>query len=161
MLHNAKRFPGSITSTLKASELGIKAVLILDGAFGWWDKLQITHAPLTAIESHISLKKHFQRVAAQDAGLPASIKSLEKLVPGKLGAGSFNELDEANTEYPFAYAGTDPATNSKSVVLKCPGDYFTDVLSRDHYTAARDLLLILQAEYPGLNAMAIVLPVAI
>ncbi len=35
VLHRSQRHPGSITSAMKAVELGLKSVLIIDGATGW------------------------------------------------------------------------------------------------------------------------------
>lgn len=58
--HRAGRYPAAITSSMKAAEMAIKAVLILEGSLGWWDRLQATHQPLTDVRQHPVHKYHFQ-----------------------------------------------------------------------------------------------------
>ena len=37
VLHGASRYAAGISSSAKAAELGVKCVLVLDRAMGWWD----------------------------------------------------------------------------------------------------------------------------
>lgn len=60
VIHRAGRYPGAITSSQKAAELAIKAVLVLEGSLGWWERLQQTHRPLEEIQNHPVLTHHFQ-----------------------------------------------------------------------------------------------------
>jgi hypothetical protein len=48
-----RRYAAAITSAMKAAELGVKAVLILDGSMGWWEKMQQTHTPLDDMRHHL------------------------------------------------------------------------------------------------------------
>src|SRR5207244_342536 len=86
-LHLAARHAAAIASTLKAAELGLKSVLVLDGALGWWDRLHTTHTPLGDISGHQILRRHADRLQAHQTTLPARIRDLEALAPGRSGAG--------------------------------------------------------------------------
>jgi hypothetical protein len=51
ILHKSQRYPAAIASAMKAAEFGVKSVIILDGAMGWWDKMFTTHSPLSDINA--------------------------------------------------------------------------------------------------------------
>src|SRR5690242_16661223 len=69
ILHREGRYPAAITSSMKAAELGLKAVLIVEGSMGWWDQLQRTHKPLDEIRQHPVLKHVYQELEQHDPAL--------------------------------------------------------------------------------------------
>jgi hypothetical protein len=42
ILHEGACYPAAISSAMKAAEFGVKSVIILGGAMGWWDKVFTT-----------------------------------------------------------------------------------------------------------------------
>ena len=101
ILHEAGRYPASITSSMKATELGMKCVFILDGALGWWDKLFTSHKPFEEAKTHVILKHHVEALFKANAALEAGTQRLERLVPNQPGKQNFEIEKEANSEYPF------------------------------------------------------------
>jgi hypothetical protein len=158
VLHRAKRYPGAITSTMKAAELGIKAALILDGSLGWWDKLQQTHKPLEDIRNHGVLKFHYQALLQHDPTLITNVAALEKLVPTRPDVQKFSAETEANTEYPFFYLEQSTAGAPTVSHLVGPSEYFTETDSKDYYRAARELLMAYRTLYSQIAAWGIRLP---
>ncbi len=61
ILHEAGRYPGSITSSMKAVELSLKAVFVLDGTQGWFDGL-LQHDVLTKAQTNELLKRHHEEL---------------------------------------------------------------------------------------------------
>ena len=100
LLHTSGRYAGSLTSTLKAIELCLKSILILEGARSWVDLNQ--HEIFTKIISDRPLFGKLQHaINTYDSALPGEIKAIEKLVPQKQEISKL-ELDVAtNTECPF------------------------------------------------------------
>jgi hypothetical protein len=144
VLHRAGRYPGSITSSQKAAELAIKAVLMLEGTLGWWDRLQQTHRPLEEAQHHPVLTHHVQELRNHSSTLIAGITALEKLAPSKPDVREFRVETQANTEYPFFYLlkpGGGPVTSH----LDGPSEYFTDTESLEHYRTAHELLTAYQS----------------
>jgi len=146
VLHQAGRYPGAITSSQKAAELAIKAVLMLEGSLGWWERLQQTHRPLEEIQSHPVLTHHVQGLRNHSATLVTGITALERLAPSKPDVKEFKVETQANTEYPFFYllrAAGSPVTSH----LDGPSDYFTEFESQDHFRTAHELLSAYKALY--------------
>jgi hypothetical protein len=141
------RYPGAITSSMKAAELGIKAALIVDGSLGWWDRLQQTHKPLEDIRSHGVLQCHYQALHQHAPALITGVAALEKLVPSRPDIQKFSEETEANAEYPFFYLEPSTAGAPATSHLVGPSEYFTESHSRDHYRAAHDLLTAYRTLY--------------
>jgi hypothetical protein len=152
VLHQGKRYPGAITSSMKAAELGIKAALIVDGCLGWWEKLQQTHKPLDEIRSHGVLKFHYQALHQHDPLLITAVAALEKLVPSRPDIQKFSAETEANTEYPFFYLEQSTPGAPTISHLVGPSEYFTATASRDSYRTAHELLTAYQALYPQIKA---------
>jgi hypothetical protein len=158
VLHHAARLPASVTSAMKAAEIGSKSVLILDGAMGWWEKLLSTHAPLNEIAGHPVLRRHHSTLAQYDAKLLGDAKEMERLAPTRPGAGAFEIRAEANPEYPFPSVEEDASSGMLRVRLHEPAQHFTEADSRHSYGVARDLLAAFQALYPGIQAWGFTLP---
>lgn len=152
VLHRRKRYPGAITSSMKAAELGVKAALIVDGSMGWWDKLQQTHKPLDEIKTHGVLKFHHEALQQHNRTLITAVAALERLVPSRPDTQKFGAETEANTEYPFFYLEQSTAGASTTSHLVGPSEYFAETDSRDHYRTARELLIAYQALYPQIRA---------
>jgi HEPN domain-containing protein len=152
-LHRMKRYAEAITSAMKAAELGVKAVLILDGSMGWWEKLQQTHTPLDDMRHHPVLKYHYQRLEQHDHGvLVADVMLLEKLVPSRPGAGSLDLATQENPEYPFFFLDPGHSGVPPSSHLVGPRHHFTETDSTEHYRTARRLLGVYQTLYPQVKA---------
>ena len=154
ILHQSARYPGAITSSQKAAELAIKAVLVLEGALGWWDRLQQTHRPLEEIQNHAVLTHHFQALHNHSPTLIAGVNALERLASSRPDVKKFEFETQVNTEYPFFYllkpaAGATGPTTSH---FEGPSDYFTGAESLDHYSTAHELLTAYQALYPKVRA---------
>lgn len=158
VLHAAARYAGSLASTLKAAELGLKSVVVLDGAMGWWEKLHTTHTPFADISGHPILRRHAELLQGHSPTLPGLLRELEALAPGRPGADSFQIAVEANPEYPFFSADSDPHTRTLIPAVHSPAHYFGEVASRRYFNVARNLLTALQTLYPAVGAWAVPLP---
>lgn len=156
-LHTAARHAASIASAAKAAELGVKAVLVLDGAMGWFDALLTSHAPLTNIKGHRALRRHYEQLHRYDQNLARQVEELEQLAPGKPGAGSFEEGREQNPEYPFVAVSVD-STGTRLSRLHRPELYFDAGRSQECYGVARHFLMALQDLYPEVAAWSVALP---
>jgi hypothetical protein len=152
VLHRAKRYPGSIASSMKAAELGLKSVLIVDGSLGWWDRLQQTHKPLDEIRTHDVLKYHYQTLEQHNPALITAVAALEKLAPSRPDAKSFSLETQANAEYPFFYLQPSAVGGPPTAHLVGPGEFFTDLDSLDHYRTAYELLTTYRALYSQIAA---------
>ena len=150
ILHEAGRLPGAITSSMKAAELGFKAALILDGAFGWWENLFTSHSPLTDASAHVVLK---QSTARLTPGLVAVVKEMERFSPSRLGKKAFNNQEEDNPEYPYVLV---QGTNAS---LGKPSDFFADPQdSHRYYEGARKLLMEITNLYISVAQWELTLP---
>jgi hypothetical protein len=169
LLHGAGRYAAAIASAQKAAELGLKSVLVLDGAPGWWEKLHTTHTPLSDISGHALLKRHEERLKGYNPTLPSKAKELEALAPSRPGAASFSARaganssaqTEANPEYPFFSADPDPNTQLLTPAIHSPADYFGEAASRNYFGTAYSLLTALQTLYSAVAAWGVVLPAAL
>jgi len=142
VLHEAGRLPGAIASAMKAAELGFKAVLIMEGAFGWWENVLTSHSPVTDASSHMVLRQSVDRLPP---GLVSILKEMERLSPTRLGKRAFSNQEEDNPEYPYVLV------QGANVSIGLPSDYFVNPeVSRRYYEAARELL----AEITPLYAVA-------
>ena len=84
ILHRNDRPAGSITSAMKAVELGLKSILFLHGAAGWLTAALQTHAVLTEIEKTTLMTQEFLNALTNyDASLLPDIRLLEELTPFK------------------------------------------------------------------------------
>jgi hypothetical protein len=97
ILHRERRYPGAVTCSMKAAELAIKAVLIVDGSLGWWDKIQQTHKPLEEIKNHPVLTHHYQRLRSHNPALIVGVTALEQLAPSRPETKGYKFETQANT----------------------------------------------------------------
>ncbi len=150
VLHDAGRLPGAITSSMKAAELGFKAVLILEGAFGWWENVTKSHSPVTDASGHAVLGQVVSRFAPSVVSL---IKEMEHLSPSQIGKKAFSNQEERNPEYPFVLfdgANADWGTPTKSFV--------DPLLSSTYYNTAHELLTAITAQYTTVGGWDLMLP---
>jgi hypothetical protein len=146
VLHQAQRYPATIASALKAAEFGVKAVIILDGAMGWWDGIFATHTPLSNIDNpqkpffqhHITIINNFNNRGT----LVRDVKEMEKLVPTKP-RGPYDIESQKNPEYPFL--SYEP--NSGMFALVKPSIHFGEADSKKYYNTAQNLLTAVVAQY--------------
>ncbi len=155
ILQEASRTAAAITSAMKASELGVKTVLLLDNAAGYYEKVYATHKPLTEIANHIILKRIPAEIDKGRKGLAFDIGQLEQLEPKKPGTEKFG-VAEANTEYPFLMMAGDATV--KYAVLNTPTAYFPPADALKYYRLGHELLTVLAAIYPVIAAWSITLP---
>ncbi len=150
ILHHAERLPGAITSSMKAAELGFKAVLILEGAFGWWENVTKSHSPVTDASGHAVLGQVVSHFAPSVVSL---IKEMEHLSPSQIGKKAFSNQEERNPEYPFVVfdgASADWGTPTKSFV--------DPLLSTTYYTTALELLTAITVQYATAGGWGTTLP---
>ncbi len=160
ILHEARRYPAAIASSMKAAEFGVKAVIILGGAMGWWDKIFTTHTPLSHINNLAMFSHHIQAITAYSRTLVSDVKKMEGLSPAKPG-GSFDISSEQNPEYPFLSYHPNPATNSGEFRLGKPSTHFAEADSRGYFNTAQDLLTAVVVQYPAVGSWGLVLPAPI
>jgi hypothetical protein len=158
ILHRKQRHPASITSSMKAAELGLKALFILDGAMGWWPKAQDTHTPWNDASKVAILKRHQDILKAQLPTLEADITALEKLSPGKPNLNADGPDEQANTEYPFPSFDKDRSTGLYMASMHRPDLFFDRATSEVHYTTAHKLLVTLRIHYPTIASWRISRP---
>lgn len=169
VLHHAARYPASLSSSMKAAELAVKSVLVLDGALGWWERLHLTHSPVTDITNHTLLRRHYDLLESYRAGLPGDVIQLEAFAPERPGAARFVAgvagagiaRVETNPEYPFIEAGVDPATRAPIARLHRPTTFFGEPESRRCFGIARDLISALQSVYAEVAAWSLAAPGAL
>lgn len=108
ILHIGQRYPAAIASAMKAAELGVKTIVVLDGALGWWDKIFMTHSPITEIkpvpffQHHIkTLESYVRTSGSQRQTLIGDVMEMEGLAPTRPGAQRYEVEREKNPEYPF------------------------------------------------------------
>ena len=152
ILHTAQRYPASITSSMKAAELGMKCVFILDGALGWWDKLFTSHKPFEDAKTHVILSHHAEALFKANAALKAGTQRLERLIPNQPGKQNFDPEKEENPEYPFVSVEFDNQSRRDYVRVNEPRFYFDSDKSKDLYRIAREVLETIQAAHPAVAA---------
>lgn len=161
ILHGAQRFPGAIASAMKAAEFGIKTVVVLDGAMGWWEKIFLTHSPLSDIDRpdkpffqhHIETLNDYEGPSTTKKTLVTLVKAMENLVPARPG-GSYDIEAQQNPEYPFL--SFDVA--SSTFVLVKPSTHFREDDSRKYCNTAQDLLTAITTQYVTVGGWALTLP---
>ena len=157
VLHEAHRYPAAITSSMKAAELGVKAVVILGGAMGWWDKVFTTHKPLDDIDNSTSaFQYHVVALAGYNQTLIADVKEMEKLAPAKPG-GSYDIGSQQNPEYPFLSYQRASIINPGEFRLNKPSTHFAEADSRGYYNTAQDLLTAVVTQYATIGSWGLVL----
>ncbi len=122
-LHQSDRYPAAIASAMKAAELGVKAIIILNGAMGWWDKIFMTHSPLSDINNLSIFQHHVIALTSYKGTLVAEVIGMEKLAPARP-SGSFDIEVQKNPEYPFLSYHSDLATGSGDFRLIKPSAHF-------------------------------------
>lgn len=152
IFHRNQRHPGSITSAMKAVELGLKSVLLLYGAVGWLDSALQTHKVFAEINKTTLLTQGFlDALSNHDVTLPSDIELLEELTPFKPDIRKLEMKDAANTEYPF-FAFVPGAPPNTTFQLFTPGTYYTSADSQKHFRTAYRPLSALQALSPEVKA---------
>jgi hypothetical protein len=148
VLHQAQRYHAAIASAMKAAEFGVKTVIILDGAMGWWDRVFTTHSPLSDMDNRDKpyFQPHIETFTNHSGTLVTEVKLMEKLSPAKPG-GSYEIEAQQNPEYPFLSYHYDPTTNSGEFRLSKPSTHFGEADSRRYYNTAQDLLTAVASQY--------------
>ncbi len=155
IFHRSGRHPGSITSAMKAVELGLKSVLLLYGAAGWLDAALQTHKVFAEINKTPLLTQGFlDALSNHDMALPSDIELLEELVPFKPDVKKLEMSHAANTEYPF-FAFVPGAPPNTTFQLFTPDAYYTSADSIKHFRTAYRLLSALQLLSPKIKAWKI------
>lgn len=150
--HRKQRHPGSITSAMKAVELGLKSILFLHGAAGWLEAALQTHKVFAEINKTSLLTQGFLTTLSNyDAALPSDIELLEELTPFKPDIKKLEMSHAANTEYPF-FAFVPGAPPNTTFQLFTPGTYYTPADSLKHFRTAHRLLSALQHLSPEISA---------
>jgi len=164
-LHQTQRFPATIASALKAAEFGVKAVIILDGAMGWWDGIFATHTPLSTVDNqrdkpffqhHITALNNYEGPLIKKNTLVTLVKAMEKLVPTKPG-GSYDIESQQNPEYPFL--SYEPSSSMFALVK--PSTHFGEADSKKYYNTAQSLLTALTTQYAIIGGWGLSLPVSL
>ena len=154
VLHRNRRFAAAITSAVKAVEIGLKSLLMLDASTTMVADVFQTHRIFQAyiIEMNIYKSTHASYLDSYDPNLRRRIIELEQLIPSKPSAKKTDFTDVVNTEYPFFVATTTQPTQ-----LIAPGIYFGRSESAKHLKTARDVLKALLDVYPTINSWGITL----
>lgn len=151
ILHSNKRYAGSITSTMKAVELGLKSVLVLYGATGWLDPVLHSHNVFAEIIKLPTVTQSFLNALENyDSALLDDLKLLEQFIPAKPDVKKLTYAEAANTEYPF-FAFMPGSMPSASLTLYSPGEHFTQAESVKHFQTAYRLLTALMALSPEIK----------
>lgn len=157
-LHEARRYAAAIASTTKAAELGMKTVIILDGALGWWDKTFTTHSPLTDVKGLPIFRHHVVMLEEYRSTLIREVVELEGLAPTRPGAKAFDIELERNPEYPFLSYKVDPATGAGEFRLDAPSSYFVEAESQKYFNTAQELLNAVTIKYITVGQWTLSLP---
>jgi hypothetical protein len=156
LLHGFSRYPASIASAIKGAEFGVKFILILDGAMGWWDKMFTTHSPFSDISRLPPFDSHIVTLTAYSATLVQDVKAMENLVPAKPG-GTFDIEAQQNPEYPFlSYEA-----RSSAFALNKPATHFAEADSKKYYSAAQDLLTAVATQYATVSGWKLTIPASL
>ncbi len=160
VLHEADRYPGAITSAMKAAELAIKCVVILGGALGWWDKIFSTHSPLSTISNPQTFpyfQHHIVALGQKDKTLVAEIKKMEKLAPLSP-SGPYSPDDQQNPEYPFLSFQAASDNAPAEFRLNKPSTHFTHSDSQKYYNTTQELLTAVTAQYATVGDWGLAVP---
>ena len=159
ILHQAQRHPAAIASALKAAEFGVKAIIILDGAMGWWDGIFATHIPLSNIDHRDKpfFQHHIIAIGNHNPALVRAVKEMEKLVPTKPG-GTYDTESQQNPEYPFLIYQTGSAAQPDGFRLVKPSTHFRAANSKEYYNTAQDLLTAITTQYLTIGGWGLTIP---
>ncbi len=160
ILHKAGRYPAAIASAMKAAELGVKSIIILGGAMGWWDRVFTTHSPLGDISGLPIFEHHIQTITAYNGTLVSDVMVMEKLAPAKPG-GSYDIGSQQNPEYPFLSYQRALGTNPGEFRLNKPSMHFGEADSRRYYNTAQDLLTAVATQYATVSGWVLAIPDAV
>lgn len=158
ILHNARRYPAATASAMKAAELGVKTIIVLDGALGWWDKTFTTHSPLTDIKALPFFNHYIKTLGEYRLALIEEVVEMESLAPTRPGAKAYDIQREQNPEYPFLSYIIDPVTRDGAFRLDAPSSYFTEAHGRRYFNTAQDLLNAITTQYTDVAQWQLVLP---
>ncbi len=158
VLHDKQRYPAAIASAMKAAELGVKTVVVLDGALGWWEKLFTTHSPLTEIKELPIFRHHRTILENHRSTLIREVVELESLAPTRPGARAYDIQHEQNPEYPFLSHTIDNTTRAGSFRLDAPSSYFLEADSKKYFNTAQDLLNAITTQYIDVAQWQLTLP---
>lgn len=161
-LHQAQRHPATIASALKAAEFGIKSVIVLDGAMGWWNDIFVTHTPLTSIDNAQKpfFQHHIIAIGNHNPTLVRAVKEMEKLVPTKPG-GTYDTESQQNPEYPFLIYQTASVAKPSGFRLVKPSAHFGTAKSKEYYNTAQDLLTAITTQYATIGGWGLTLPASL
>ena len=163
LLHQAQRYPATIASALKAAEFGMKAIIILDGAMGWWDGIFATHIPLSNIDSRDNkpfFQHHITALTNYKGTLVRAVRELEELAPAKPG-GSYDLKSQQNPEYPFLTYQSGTSGQSGAFRLNKPSTHFAEADSRKYYNTAQDLLTAVTTQYATVSGWNLTIPASL
>ncbi len=160
VLHEAGRYPAFIASAMKAAEFGVKAIIVLDGAIGWWDKMFTTHSPLGDINNLRVFEHHVLTLENYNKTLAADVMGMERLAPARPG-GSYDIEVQKNPEYPFLSYQPTPASDPGVFRLDKPSTYFLEADSKRYYNTAQDLLTAVATQYAAIGSWGLALPAAL
>ncbi len=160
ILHEASRHPAAIASAMKAAEFGVKSLIILSGAMGWWDRVFTTHSPLGDIEKLIAFQPHVDVLRSYHKTLVADVIAMEKLATTRPG-GSYDLDAQKNPEYPFLSYQPASGTEAGGFRLDKPSTYFGEVDSRSYHNTAQDLLTTVAAQYAVIGGWGIAIPASL
>ncbi len=155
VLYVRHRHAASLTSTMKAVELGLKSVLILHGAGRWLNDALESHNVLAKLKGSSSTTQSLlDALTGYDATLLSDIELLEKLTPVKQDAKKLEFEVAANTEYPF-FAFLPGSLHGQTPSLYTPGTHFSGSESRQHFQTAYRLLKALPLLSPEMKGWKI------
>ena len=159
VLHQAQHYPAAIASAMKAAEFGVKTVIILDGAMGWWDKIFLTHSPLSDMDSKDKpyFQPHIETLTNYRDTLVAEVKLMEKLSPAKPG-GSYEIETQRNPEYPFLSYQSGSAGQPGKFRMNRPSTHFSEADSKNYYNTAQDLLTAVASQYATIGTWGLAIP---
>ena len=160
-LHQTQRYPATIASALKAAEFGVKAIIILDGAMGWWD-IFATHIPLSNIDHRDKpfFQHHITAITNYKGTLVRAVKELEELAPAKPG-GSYDLKSQQNPEYPFLTYQSGTSGQPGTFRLVNPSTHFGEADSKKYYNIAQDLLAAVATQYAIIGSWGLTIPNAL
>lgn len=158
VLHNAQRYPAAIASAMKAAELGVKTMVVLDGALGWWDKIFTTHTPLSDIKAVDFFRHHVNKLESYSRTLVADVEEMERLAPTRPGAQRYQVEREKNPEYPFLSYTAVFSADMGQFRLDTPSSFFTKDDSYKYSNTAQELLNAITTQYTDVAQWQLTLP---
>ena len=141
--------------------MGIKTMIVLGNALGWWDKIFTTHSPLTDIKALPTFQSHIKILEGYSRSLIVDVVELESLAPIRPG-GNYDINTQKNPEYPFlSFLSFNPVTNTGGFRLDAPSSYFFDADSQKYFNTAQDLLTAITVHYAIVHNWKLVIPASI